>query len=80
MPSPEPPPSLPADVTLAETLDRVLETGAVLRGDVVITVADVDLLYLDLRVLLSAVDTAVEHGAAAPSPQPSQPSASPSDE
>jgi hypothetical protein len=49
----------------------VLETGAVLRGDVVITVADVDLLYLDLRVLLSAVDTAVEHGAAAPSPQPS---------
>ena len=71
MPTPEPPPSLPADVTLAETLDRVLETGAVLRGDVVITVADVDLLYLDLRVLLSAVDTAVEHGAAAPSPQPS---------
>jgi len=32
--------------------------GAVLRGDLVITVADVDLLYLDLRLVLSAVDTA----------------------
>jgi hypothetical protein len=32
----------------------------VLRGDVVISVADVDLLYLDLRLFLSAVDTALE--------------------
>lgn len=45
---------------LAEALDRVLHKGAVLRGDVVISVADVDLLYLDLRLFLSAVDTALE--------------------
>jgi hypothetical protein len=51
------------DVTLAETLDRVLDTGAVLRGDIVISVADVDLLYLDVRLLLSAVETALRHGA-----------------
>lgn len=51
------------DVTLAETLDRVLDTGAVVRGDLVISVAGVDLLYLDVRLLLSAVDTALRHGA-----------------
>jgi hypothetical protein len=57
-----PPAATPGvDATLAETLDRVLHTGAVLRGDVVVSVADVDLLYLDLRLLLSAVDTAFDH-------------------
>lgn len=45
---------------LAETLDRVLHKGAVLRGDIVISVADVDLLYLDLRLFLSAVDEALD--------------------
>lgn len=58
-----PPPQYVSDVTLAETLDRVLDTGAVLRGDIVISVADVDLLYLDVRLLLSAVDTARGYGA-----------------
>jgi hypothetical protein len=45
---------------LAETLDRVLHKGAVLRGDVVLSVADVDLLYLDVRLFLSSVDTALD--------------------
>ncbi|MES3630861.1 MAG: gas vesicle protein [Longimonas sp.] len=63
MPEALPPPQYVSDVTLAETLDRVLDTGAVLRGDVVISVADVELLYLDLRLLLSAVDTARGYGA-----------------
>jgi len=70
MPDHPPPPQYVSDVTLAETLDRVLDTGAVLRGDVVITVADVDLLYLDLRLLLSAVDTARGYGALASSDSP----------
>lgn len=67
MPDYPPPPQYVSDVTLAETLDRVLDTGAVLRGDVVITVADVDLLYLDVRLLLSAVDTARGYGVLASS-------------
>lgn len=45
---------------LAETLDRVLHKGAVLRGDLVLSVADVDLLYLDVRLFLSSVDKALE--------------------
>ena len=45
------------DVTLLEVLDRVLEKGVVVAGDAVISVADVDLIYVGLRVLLSSVET-----------------------
>ena len=45
------------DITLLEILDRVLEKGVVISGDVVISVADVDLIYLGLKVLLSSVET-----------------------
>jgi gas vesicle structural protein len=45
------------DVTLLEVLDRVLEKGVVVAGDAVIAVADVDLIYVGLRVLLSSVET-----------------------
>lgn len=45
------------DVTLLEILDKVLDKGVVISGDVVISVADVDLIYLGLRVLLSSVET-----------------------
>ncbi len=55
---------------LAETLDRVLHKGAVLRGDIVISVADVDLLYLDLRLFLSTVDKALENSGDALDPPP----------
>lgn len=46
-----------ADVTLLEVLDRVLDKGVVISGDMVISVADVDLIYLGLKVLLSSVET-----------------------
>ena len=45
------------EVTLLEILDRVLNKGVVISGDIVISVADVDLIYLGLRVLLSSVET-----------------------
>jgi len=45
------------DVTLLEILDRVLDKGVVVSGDMVISVADVDLIYLGLKVLLSSVET-----------------------
>ncbi|MDD5599438.1 MAG: gas vesicle protein [Victivallaceae bacterium] len=45
------------EVTLLEVLDRVLDKGVVISGDIVISVADVDLIYLGLRVLLSSVET-----------------------
>ena len=33
------------DVTLLEVLDRALDKGVVVSGDIVISVADVDLIY-----------------------------------
>ena len=45
-------------VSLCEVLDRVLNKGAVLVGDVVISVADIDLVYLGLQVVLCSVETA----------------------
>jgi hypothetical protein len=45
------------EVTLLELVDRVLNKGVVLSGDITLSVADVDLVYVGLRVLLSSVAT-----------------------
>ena len=45
-------------VSLSEVLDRVLTKGAVVTGEVVISIAGVDLIYLGLNVVLTSVDTA----------------------
>ena len=50
--------ALEKEVTLLELLDRVLDKGVVLSGDVTLAVADVDLVYVGLRVLLSSVEAA----------------------
>jgi hypothetical protein len=46
------------DVSLCEALDRILNKGAVLFGEVMISVADIDLVYLGLQVILASMDTA----------------------
>lgn len=51
-PSPE-----SAQISLCEILDRVLSAGVVVRGHIVVSVADVDLLYLGLNVLLASTET-----------------------
>jgi hypothetical protein len=43
------------EVTLLELLDRVIAHGVILAGDITISVADVDLIYLGLIVMLSSV-------------------------
>lgn len=45
------------EITILDVLDRVLTKGVVITGDIVISVADIDLIYLGLRVLLSSVET-----------------------
>lgn len=47
-------------INLVETLDRVLNRGVAIAGDITISVADIDLIYLQLRVLLSSVETALK--------------------
>jgi len=46
-------------VTLSDVLDRVLTKGAVVAGEVVISVAGIDLVYLGLNVVLTSVETAM---------------------
>ena len=53
----------PQRPNLADALDRILHRGAVLRGEILISVAEIDLLYLDLRLFLSSIDRAIEAGA-----------------
>lgn len=57
------------EVTLLELLDRVIDHGVILSGDITISVADVDLIYLGLRVMLASVERAEQLRAeAAPDP------------
>jgi len=45
-------------VSLCEVLDRVLNKGAVVSGEVILSVAGVDLVYLGLELVLTSVETA----------------------
>lgn len=45
------------DVALVEVLDRALGAGVVITGDVKLSLADVDLVYLNLRLLVASVGT-----------------------
>ena len=44
------------DLSLLETLDHLLDRGVVIAGEAVISIGDVDLLYLGLNVVLANVD------------------------
>jgi hypothetical protein len=48
---------LEQQITLVELVDRVLNKGVVVAGDITLAVADVDLVYVGLRVLLASVGT-----------------------
>ena len=43
-------------LTLLELLDRAVDKGVVLTGDVTLSVAGIDLIYLSLRLLLATVE------------------------
>jgi len=45
------------NVTLLELLDRVLDKGVFVSGDIVLSVADVELVAIDLRLLICSQET-----------------------
>ncbi len=47
---------------LADILERVLDKGVVIAGDIKIQIADIDLLTIKIRLLLCSVDKAMEMG------------------
>ncbi|MET9319465.1 gas vesicle protein [Streptomyces sp. NPDC003038] len=47
------------DVALVDLLDRLLAGGVVLAGDLTLRIADVDLVRIDLKALISSVNDTV---------------------
>ena len=45
-------------ISLCEVLDRVLNKGVVVAGEATISVADIDLIYLGLQIVLTSMETA----------------------
>ena len=54
------------NVALVDLLDRLLAGGVVIAGDITLAVADVDLVYVSLRALISSVSSAQRHGVRLP--------------
>jgi hypothetical protein len=49
------------ETSLLDILDHVLNQGVILRGNLVISLAGVDLVYVGLDVILTSVETAMRH-------------------
>ena len=47
---------------LAEILERVLDKGIVIAGDIQIKIADIELLTIKIRLLVASVDKAMDMG------------------
>src|SRR5689334_4371824 len=45
------------EVSLLDLVDRLLDGGVVIHGDITLAVADVDLLYVGLRAMVASVET-----------------------
>lgn len=48
------------DIALVDLIDRLIGGGVVLSGDIVLSIADVDLVYLGLRLVLAPAHTVDE--------------------
>jgi hypothetical protein len=48
------------EIALVDLIDRLLDGGVVIHGDITLAVADVDLLYVGLRALVASVNTIEE--------------------
>jgi hypothetical protein len=61
-----------SDVALVDLVDRLLDTGVVLTGDITLSVAGVDLVYIGLRAMIASVEAAKDmqrNAALRPAPQ-----------
>ena len=57
-------PTVPAErIALVDLLDRVLAGGVVVSGEVVLSIADVDMVRISLRALVTSVSTLARAGA-----------------
>src|SRR5918912_2846249 len=54
--------SAPGSTNLADLLERVLDKGVIIAGDIVIALGAVELLTLKVRLLIASIDKARELG------------------
>ncbi len=47
-----------SNATLCDLLDRLIDTGVVARGSIVISVAGIELIYIEVSLLIASVETA----------------------
>jgi hypothetical protein len=52
----------PEPATLADVLERVLDKGIVIAGDIRVNLLDIELLTIKIRLLIASVDRAREMG------------------
>lgn len=50
------------ELVLGDLLNHVLDKGVVISGNVTISIADIDLLVVDLRLLLTSVESSLRRG------------------
>ena len=54
------------EVALVDLVDRLLNGGVVIAGDITLALADVDLVYVGLRALVASVESAEAAGVRMP--------------
>ncbi|NGN66111.1 gas vesicle protein [Streptomyces sp. A7024] len=59
---PEPYPSSGSGSNLADILERVLDKGVVIAGDIQVNLLDIELLTIKLRLIVASIDKAKEMG------------------
>lgn len=59
-------------IALVDLLDRVLAGGVVITGDITLSIADVDLVQVSLRALISSISTVSVTGIEPPVPRPAR--------
>jgi hypothetical protein len=48
------------NLVLSDLVNRVLDKGVVIGGHVLISIADIDLIALDLKLLITSIETAAD--------------------
>jgi hypothetical protein len=46
------------EMTLLDLLDGIIDTGVVVSGEILISIADIDLIVVDLKLLISSIESA----------------------
>lgn len=50
------------ELTLLDILDSILYKGVVVKGNLILSIADIDLVYIDLCLLVTAVESVLDDG------------------